>query len=237
MTGSFRSQSEVDFNMNKKNSVYIKIVFLFVLFLFASSQKGSAVIVRYPYSVKIGDKIDYHLDTLRNGTEKGTFPVDGLNLTEGDNFQLEVYDTVANPSSPIGADFTLRFDKGSDKSNTFSGAFFLYTSNETYWSATANQSFSFLSVLWSFSHTNTSATYSATQNADNFITVTFNPKDGLVTSYEAKSSSASGNYTHIKFTKGSGGLLSNIPGFEASSGLVALIFMATVAYTLKRKKL
>ena len=215
----------------------MKILFITTLFFLASSQQGSAVVVNYPYSVKIGDTIDYHIDTLRNGTTKGSLPVYGLNLTEGDNFKMEIYDGVSTPSTPYGEDFVVRLTKGAQSSELLSGLFLLYTSNETYWNTVKNASYDYLGIIFSFSHTNKSATYSAIQNADNYEKFEFNPKDGLLISFEFKTTDTSGNYTQLKYTKGSSsGLFSNIPGFELPTGLIALFFMATIAYQMKRKK-
>ena len=221
--------------MKNKKFLFILNIIIFGLALLSNAQVGSAV-TYYPYSVKIGDKIDYHIDTLVNGTNKGSINVYGLNLSQGDNFQIEIFTGVAQSTNYVGSDYTIKFIKGDQESAVVSGASYLYTSNSTFWDKYQNTTSDIGGQVYELTRVNTSITYSWTSNADNFITIKFNPNDGIMTSYERKTTSGPYNYTHIKFTKGKGDLLSNIPGFELSSSVIALLFIVTVTYQLKKKK-
>ena len=222
--------------MKNKKLFFILIILIFGLGLFSNGQIGFAV-TYYPYSVKIGDKIDYHMDTLVNGTNKGPINVYGLNLSQGDNFQIEIFTGVAKSTNYVGSDYSIKFIKGDQESNAISGASYLYTSNKTYWDEFKNTTSDIGGKVYELTRVNNSITYSWTSNADNFITIKFNPNDGIITSYERKTTSGPYNYTHIKFTKGSGNLLSNIPGFELPTGLIALVFIGIIAFQLKKKRI
>ena len=82
--------------MKKVKAMFFITISIFMLNILLTPQIGQSIFVNYPYSVKIGDKIDYHLDILTNGTETGTYNVFGLNMTQGDNFQLEIFDAIAS---------------------------------------------------------------------------------------------------------------------------------------------
>ena len=105
-----------------------------------------------------------------------------------------------------------------------------------------NENYNYAGQSWAFSHNNGLGTFAYSKDANNFAKVTFNFTDGLVISYEYKTSYQTGStFTHIKFTKvgtvASSVSSKGLPSFELSNGLIALIFMAAIAYTLKRKKL
>ena len=211
-----------------------------MLNILLTPQIGQSILVNYPYSVKIGDTIDYHMDILTNGTATGNYNVFGLNMTQGDNFQLEIYDAQASNSSysPIGEGYTLRLVKGNSHSSTFPGTFFIYTNNATYWKAQTNYSFNFLGTIVEYTGTGTTGEFSGTTNADNFAKWAFDTTTGYLTSYEAKTSDTTGNYTHIKISKGSSGIsipgIGNVPGFELSASFLALLSISTLIVLRKK---
>lgn len=196
--------------------------------------KVSNATATYPYSVSIGDKIDYHVDTLVNGSNTKNINIFGLDLSQGDNFQLEIFTGKAQSSNYIGIDYTVKFVKGTNKSVAFSGSSLLYTSNSTFWDSYKNSSQDIGGQVYQLTRLNDSITYSWTSNADNFNKISFSTKDGLVTSYERATTSGPYNYTHFKFTKGTGDFLSSIPGFENQTVYITLFVVATI-FLLRRK--
>lgn len=207
---------------------------LFWVMIAGNMQISNATIV-YPYSVSIGDKIDYHVDILVNGSNTKNINIFGLNLSQGDNFQIEVFTGKAQSSNYIGTDYTVKFIKGDNKSIAFSGSSLLYTSNSTFWQSYKNASQDIGGQVYQLTRLNDSITYSWTSNADNFNKISFSTKNGLVTSYERATTSGPYNYTHFKFTKGTGSFLGNIPGFESQSAVIAL-FVVTITIIILRKK-
>lgn len=211
---------------------------------FVTTRNLASNTATYPYSVNIGDKIDYHLEILQNGTNKGPINVFGLNFSQGDNFQMQIFTGKAQPTNYEGSDFTIKFLKGNNASAEMPGSGYLYTSNKTFWSTYKNSSLDIGNEVYKLTRTNDSITYSWTLNADNFVSIQFNPNNGLITTYERMTTSSPYNYTHIKFVNGtSSGLLNNVPflsnvsGFDVTSGLIALTIMATIIYALKRKRM
>ena len=228
--------------MKKVKAMFFITISIFMLNILLTPQIGQSIFVNYPYSVKIGDKIDYHLDILTNGTETGTYNVFGLNMTQGDNFQLEIFDAIASNSStsPIGGGYTLRIDKGDAHSNTFPGDLFIYTNNATYWTKQGNYSFNWFGTIVEYTGTSNNGEFSSTTNADNFAIWKFDQSTGYLTSYEAKTSDTTGNYTHIKMTKGSSGIsipgIGNVPGFELSASFLALLSISTLIVIRKKRQ-
>ncbi len=225
-----------------KNQQLLNISILVIFFACSfSSTSGVSAVTYYPFSVKIGDKIDYHVDILQNGTNKGPINVFGLNLTQGDNFQIEIYTGVAKSTYYLGSDYTIKFVKGDKESNSVSGSSYLYTSNETFWQLYKNTTQDIGGQVYELTRLNNSITYSWTSNADNFVKIEFNPSDGLVKSYERADTTGNYNYTHFKFTKGSGGLfndvplLSNVPSFDIPISLFSLFVGAIISINIKKK--
>ena len=195
----------------------------------------------YPYSVKIGDTVDYHVDTLKNGTKTGPLNVYGLSLSQGDNFQMEIFTGVAQSTNYLGSDYSIKFIKGDNKSIALNGASYLYTSNKSFWDLYSNSSQDIGGQVYTLTRINNSITYSWTLNADNFITITFNPNDGLLTSYERATTNSNYNYTHFKFSKGSSGFsipgIGNVPGYELPASILALLSMSTVIILHKKRQI
>jgi hypothetical protein len=220
--------------MKNKTLLMIITISIFVFSIITNTSLVSAV--NYPYSVEIGDKLDYHVDILKNGTVVKPAYVYGLNLTEGDNFQMEIFDGMANSTSYTGADFTVRFLKDSETSIKYPGTGFLYTNNATFWESYTDTKSDIGGQIYQLTRSNNSISYSWTQNADNFVKIQFDPNTGIISTYERKSDSPAYNYTHFKFSKGTGDILSNIPGFEYPVVLVSFLTFVTISIQLKRKK-
>ena len=212
---------------------FLTVIAVFGLLLTTNVQVSNAAVV-YPYSVNIGDKIDYHVDTLVNGSNTKNINIFGLKLSQDDNFQLEIFAGKAQSSNYIGTDYTVKFVKGTNESIAFSGASLLYTSNSTFWESYKNTSQDIGSQVYQLTRINNSITYSWTLNADNFNKISFSANDGLVTSYERATTTGPYNYTHFKFTKGTGDFLSNIPGFGGQS-VVFSIFAIATTFLIRRK--
>ena len=125
--------------MNKRNILVTSSFFLSLIMLFSSVIPTKAVI--YPYSVETGDKIPYNCTILKNGSYTGWLMVKGLNLSSGDNFEMEIFDRPANPTLPYGTQFTIRFVKGEENGDTFSAQSVIFTNNKKgrffkfYWSS------------------------------------------------------------------------------------------------------
>ena len=221
--------------MKNKNVLVLIISVIFVFSLVSSINDVSGV-AEYPYSVKIGDKISYHIDILKNGTNKGPINIYGLNFSQGDNFKIEVFTGVAKSTSYVGTDYTIKFLKGDQESIAISGSSYLYTSNKTFWEQYKNTTQDIGGQVYELTRLNDTITYSWTKNADNFIKIEFNANDGLIRTYEQATTSSPYNYTHFKFSKGTGGLLDNIPGFDISTGILTLFVLTTFSLYIKKRK-
>lgn len=214
--------------------IIIHFLTLFIVFclLFSTNLKIGQAATVYPYSVQVGDKIDYHVDVLTNGSSVGPINVLGLDLKQGDNFQLEIFKGVAQSNNYVGSDYLVKFIKGSNESIAFSGSSLLFTSNSTFWDTYKNASQDIGGQIYQLTRTGTLITYSWTQDADNLNKISFNTTDGLVTSFERKASSGY-NYTDFKFTKGA---QNSLPGFDIEESIVSLFSIVAILMVLKRKK-
>lgn len=228
--------------MKSQKKIFLINFIILSLTIVATTNLASAT-TSYPYSVNIGDKIDYHVDILENGTNKGPINIFGLNLTQGDNFQMQIFTGKAQSTNYAGSDFTIKFLKGDKASVEIPGSGYLYTSNKTFWSTYKNISLDIGNEVYKLTQTNNSISYSWTLNADNFVSIQFDPTNGLVNSYERMTTSGPYNYTHIKFVNGSSSslfndvpLLSNVPGFEVSSLLISVFFIVLVSILIRKKK-
>ena len=217
--------------MKRNLALYYLILLIFSLSFLTSTSFVSAV-TYYPYSVKIGDTIDYHVDILKNGTKTGPINIYGLNLSQGDNFKIQIFTGKANSQNYVGSDYTIKFLKGDQESIAIPGSSYLFTSNQTFWEQYKNTTQDVGGQVYELTRLNNSITYSWTQNADNFIKIEFNPKDGLINTYEQATTSGPYNYTHFKFSKGSGGFLDNIP-----TGILTLFILTTFSLYIKKRKL
>ena len=117
--------------MYKRKVLVTSTIFLAFLMLFSSLMPVTAVV--YPYSVSTGDKLPYNVTVLKNGSYTGWLMVKGLNLSAGDNFYMEIFDRPANPTTPYGTQFTIRFVKGDENGDTFPAQSVVFTNNKTYW--------------------------------------------------------------------------------------------------------
>jgi hypothetical protein len=79
---------------------------LISIFLLAGTSTNVSAVV-HPYSVAIGDKIPYTAVILKNGTSVEPLFIQGLNLTQGDNFEMEIFDGPGSPTSYWGNDFEI----------------------------------------------------------------------------------------------------------------------------------
>ena len=199
--------------------------------LFSSLMPVTAVV--YPYSVSTSDKLPYNVTVLKNGSYTGWLMVKGLNLSAGDNFYMEIFDRPANPTTPYGTQFTIRFVKGDENGDTFPAQSVVFTNNKTYWQDTAtNNSFDVGGTIYSYAYEGDIATWSWTTDADNFVTVKFNINEGILTSYERKTENFGFyGYTHFKYVKGSG---SPIPSFELPISIISLFIVISVIRNRKK---
>ncbi len=217
--------------MINRKCLVTSTIFLAILVLFSSLMPVTAVV--YPYSVTTGDKIPYNVTALKNGSYTGWLMVWGINLSVGDNFFMEIFDRPANPTTPFGTEFTIRFVKGDNNGVTFAANSVIFTNNKTYWESSAtNSSFDVGGTIYSFTYEGDIATWSWTTDADNFVTVKFDINDGLLQSYERKTENFNSyGYTHFKYEKGG---TSSIPSFELPISIISLFIV--LAVIRKRKK-
>lgn len=216
----------------KKNLRFFVIPAIISIFLLAGTT-SNVTAVNYPYSVSIGDKIPYKVTILRNGTSVEPLFVKGLNLTEGDSFDMEIYDSsTVNPTSYWGLEFDVRFVKGDEKGIVFGAQSILFTSNKTFWDSYTNTSQDIGGTQYQVTIENNTGIFSWTTNADNIITVKFDTNNGQMTTFERKTTSSAFNYTHFKFEKGT----ASTPGFEIVIVLPAILFFTTIFMIRNKKK-
>jgi hypothetical protein len=217
--------------MNKNFRMLLVPALIFIFLFVGTSTNVTAVV--HPYSVAIGDKIPYTATILKNGTSVEPLFIKGLNLTQGDNFEMEIFDSSANPTSYWGNDFEVRFVKGEEKGDTFGAQSILFTSNKTFWDDFSNATTDIGGTIYQVTIENNTGTFSWTTDADNFVTVKFDTNDGLVTEFERKSSGTLFNYTHFKYVKGS---VSTTPGFEIAIIFPSLTVLVLVIFVRNKKK-
>ncbi|MHA1977876.1 MAG: hypothetical protein ACW98F_03775 [Candidatus Hodarchaeales archaeon] len=217
--------------MNKRTYFAISNVILSGLIVFASTIPVTAV--EYSYSVSTGDKIPYNITELENGSYNGWLWVWGLNVSDGDNIFMQIFDRPATPTTPFGSQFTIRFVKGNENGIEFTGQSLIFTNNKTFWeNSLTNNSFDVGGTIYAYSHEGDIATWSWTTDADNFVTVKFDINDGLLQSYERRTDDFSFyNYTYLKYVKGS---KSSIPSFELPISIIGLFIVLAVVRTRKK---
>lgn len=217
------------------------ILLIFALTLFG----GTPGMAKTTFSLEIGEKVQYKVEILKNGTDVAVidWQNSGLELTEGTKFELELYD-VNNPLSlddPYGG-LTAKFRiwVGEEKSEPYSAAYQLMYNNATYWEEQFENSteWEIFGVKYKASLTEGLVTISYTANADNSMVIKFDAASGLVEEMEQKTSD-SANYTHMKVVRSSDDLIGNleeIPGFELHLLLLSLGMVSVVAlFTSKRR--
>ena len=219
--------------MQKISKIGPTLLVIVAMMLFSLSHAASAVV--YPYSVKIGDKISYKATTVKKGTSQGSYNLSGLIITEGMEFQLEVFDASASPVTYFGDNHQFKAVSGENKSQAFSGRLFVFTSNASFWTNQSGYTFDSLGTIYAASLENNTRifTYSYVTDAENLIVYKFNIDDGILVKYERKTSSTTTNYTHFVMEKAGG--LFGLPGFEVTLFLAGMLSICALVVIRKRQ--
>ena len=197
--------------MKNRFSSFKKVILVFFLVVLGTSFITPVFSVKnnyneysgnFTYSVKVGDKLPYKVTILKNGNITQGISVFGLNLSQGDQFYMEILEAKSSFSSAIGSSVKMRFVTDNQTGHSGSGETWIYTNSSSYWRLAHENGY--------YGGANSEETldgYILNQtayydNGKDFVSVAFNIYDGIIEVHDRKTSRVDYyNYTRFRFER------------------------------------